>query len=688
MLHRFAGSLAVLMLSAGMAAAQPVYVDLNAQFDTDVVLETGGAGLGDALDDQGRRVDAGTLPAAYQDGQAAVTQDGRTSFLFGPLKQASRDGLSVNGQTIDVADGHYGSVDMALLSAPGAHGSPFTSLQFHYADGSVDSRRFGPVPSWLRSPTAYDHAYYTASDDSGVNTLISFPANYGDEEAYYLLQERGNGNDGGTRFVDGTGYVLYELRDLESVTEATLGVTVGNNFVISIATDYYDPEVSTTEGYVVLANSMDLYDGYEHRSLGNLKQYTFDLTPYLAENNGTIFLLLTDATTQNGWGPFIQNITVFTGQYQEFAEVLSPAVDTKDASVYAMFLTDGGDDEKPYLYDNSGSGPSNRHHRFADAAQSITYRFDLPDEVNAANLTVDMANNFVVSLSGPTGVTRYAHMSPGTPDEENYLIDDGGSLLGSNYRYADGNNYMVYQFDLPDDVTTAIAQINVGNQFVIEVASGTDGDYKVEKDYVAETGDEVRDNSNLDINNIDLAPYLAGNPQKIVRIRLSDGLPGDGWGPSLYGITIVNKIQAEGEDGFQEVLNAMTLFNGEDIHNEYNKDYYTIDLSPVLQNNPAKEVFVKFTDGSTGDGWGPGIFWMAVYSGTIDIQSDRLVFKGLKTTTGEPANYGLNLMHRRYAVDAGKTLTQIVLPADAADVHLMGLTLNPGATAVCDWMIQ
>ncbi|MFB3788040.1 MAG: hypothetical protein ACE15F_16905 [bacterium] len=688
MYHPFAGCLAVLMLSAGMAAAQPVYVNLNSQFDTDAVLEPGGAGLGDALDDEGRRVDAGTLPAAYQDGQAAVTQDGRTSFLFGPLKQASLDGLSLNGQTIDVPDGKYGSVDMALLSAPDGYGSPFTSLQFHYADGSVDSRRFGPVPDWFQSPTASDHAYYTASDDSDVNTLISFATNFGDEEAYYLAQERGNGNSGGNRFVDAAGYVLYELRDLAGVTEATLGVTVGNNFVISIATDYFDPEASTTEGYEVLANSMELYDQFEHRALGNLKQYTFDLAPYLARNNGTIFLLFTDATPANGWGPYIQNITVFTGQYKEFAEVLSPAVDTTNAAMHAMFLTDGGADEKPYLYDNSGSGPSNRHHRFADGSGSITYKFDLPDDVTAANLTVDMANNFVVSLGGPAGVMRYAQMSPGTTEEQTFLLEESGSIISGNARFADAASYMIYQFDLPDDVTAAFARINVGNQFVIELASGADGDYQIVKDYVAETGNEIRDNTNLDTYDFDLASYLANNPQKIIRIRLTDGLPADGWGPYLTGISIVNKIPAEGEGGFQEVLNSMAMFGGEDIHNEYNKGYYTIDLTSALQNNPTKEVFVKFTDGTTGDGWGPGIFWMAVYSGAIDIQSDGLVFNGLKTTTGGPANYGLNLMHRRYAVDAGKTLTQIVFPADAADVHLMGLTLNPGAAAVSDWMIQ
>lgn len=86
---------------------------------------------------------------------------------------------------------------------------------------------------------------------------------------------------------------------------------------------------------------------------------------------------------------------------------------------------------------------------------------------------------------------------------------------------------------------------------------------------------------------------------------------------------------------------------GDDIHTEYNKAYYTVDLASVLANNPRKEFFVRLTDGSTGDGWGPGIFWMAVHTGPLGIQSDELVFDNLKTTLGDPANYGVGLIHGR-----------------------------------------
>lgn len=673
---------------ASLGSAQTI-VDLQSIFDADAVLETGGAGIGDALTTDGVRLDAGTLPAGYTDGMTVVTQDGRAQFKFANVKKASLDSAIVNGQVIDVPDGAYGSVDMALLSVDGSYDNPFSKLEFRYSDGTTDSQRLGPVPGWFASPTAYDHTLFRFTDDSDVTDIVSFSTNFGDADIQHILQEKGNGNSGGNRFIDGTGYALYWIEDLKGITNATLGITVGNNFVISISSTYNDPDFSTTEGYTVLANSMELYEGYEHRALGNLKQYQFDLTPYLADNTGELFILFTDATTTNGWGPYIQNISLFTGTPKVFEETLQPPVDTSNATVYAQFLTNGGADEKPYLYDNSGSGPSNRGHRFADGNGSITYRFDLPDDASNAKLTMDMANNYVVSLSGPSDVVRYHAMSVGS-NENDYLIDSGNSSLGGDYRFADGTSYMIYQFDLPDDVTTAYATIQVGNQFIIEAAAGTDGEFTVEKDWVAESGQETTDNSNLNFYTINISKYLTNNSQKIVRIRFTDGIPANGWGPYLKSIAIVNK-EGSGDTEFQEVLNAMQDY-GEDIHNEYNKKYYTIDLASILTNNSKKEFYVKLTDGSTGDGWGPGIFWMAVYSGEIEIQSDQSIIDGLKTTAGEPANRGVNLLHRRYALNAGKTLKEIALPTQAATednkVYLFAATVNGGGTPVSDWMLH
>jgi hypothetical protein len=675
------GFLAAAVSTAASANASAVYLNFSSNFDTDTILETGGTGLTDPLDTTRDRIDGGTLPSTYSDGATYTTTDGLASFTFAKLKTSSLDAVSLKGQTLTIEPSQYASIDLALLAAPGSCDNPFTTIKFNYTDGTSDEHRFGPLQSWISSPAAYDHTYYTYVDSSAVTSIVKFNTDFGDAEAAYLFDSSGNGNDSNNRFVDGNGYALYKIPVATDLTAATLGITVGNNFDIFVATAYADPTASPLDGYTEIANSMTLYDGTEHKALGNLKLYEFDMAPYLAAGSGELYILFKDATPDNGWGPYIENIQMYTGTNRQFAAVIAPDVNTNQATVYAQFLTDGGTNEAPYLYDNSGSGPSSRKHRFADGTGSITYKLTFPTAVNDAKLTVDMANNFVVSLSGPLAVTRYSQVSPGTTEEKNFLVDAGNSVLGSNYRYADASAYMIYQFTLPEGVTNAVAQIDVGNQFVISVAAGTNGDFVVERDYVTETGNPITDNSNLAVYNVQLAPYLTNNPSRIIQIKLTDGVPEDGWGPYLTSIVIANKVDT-GENTFTPVLNSSDLFGGIDVHDELNKGYYTLDLSSVLKsNNPNKEVYVKFTDGSTSDGWGPGIFWMAAYSGTLDIQSDSKIFPALKTVNGDPEGFGVDLLRRRYSLNSAKTLKEIVLPAqpstESNHAYLLAATLNP-----------
>lgn len=667
------------MLAAPAALCAQTHINLSDSFDSDVFLEPGGIGLGDPLGAEGQRIDAGTLPEGYTEGSAVTAQNGRATYQFGPLLTESLDALRIDGQTIDVEDGSYSSIDLALVSAPGAFVNPFAEIEFVYADGS-SSGRLGPVAGWFSSPTVYDNAIFHYTDQSGVTEHVAF-ATDGEEDFFNLYQSANTGISGGWRFADGNGYMLYWL-DTTGIESANLGVTIGNNFVISVASDYIDPSI-TTEGYTVLASSMDIY-GVDHHALGNLREYTFDVSEYLDDGTGILYVLLTDGSPADGWGPFVQRIRLFEGEAIEFNERLQPVVDASDAEVHANFQIASAE-ETPFLFNNSGAGPSNRGHRFADANGSLTYRFDLPDDVTEAKMTVDMENNFVVSLAGPPEGTTFARMTPNTPEEAEFLIDAGGSATQPSARFADGAAFMIYEFDLPDDTETVFARVHVGNQFVIEAAAGAEGEYSVLKDYYFETGDPVMNMSNLDYYTLDISSFLADNPSKVVRIRLTDGIPTDGWGPYLRGIEIIDSEDA-GALNYTEVLNSMTLF-GEDVHNESNRDYYTVDLSSVLgEENPGREVYVRFTDGSTADGWGPSLYWMSVYSGEIEIHTDSLVFPGLKTTFGEPFTRPLGLLSRNYPLDPSKTLTAIQFPAHPEDqsssVYLLAATLNEAAEVV------
>jgi hypothetical protein len=656
------------------------YVDLSQSFNADVFLETGGTGLGEALDAEGRRIDSGTLPTSYVDGSTVTSTNGQATFRFGTLKAEAMDAMRVDGQTIDVTDGRYSSVDMALLSAAGGFVNPFAMIDFIYADGTTNSARLGPVAGWFSSPTVYDNALFRYSDQSGVTNFVSFPTSESGEDLDYLVQSAGNAISGGWRFADGNGYFLYRL-NTTSITNAKLGITIGNNFVISVATNFNDPNISRTEGYTELASSMEIY-GVDHHALGNLKEYEFDVSEYLATGTGELYVLLTDGSTSDGWGPYVQRIRLFEGEALNFEQRLAPTVDTSEATVYANFQI-ASTNETPFLFDNSGSGPSNRGHRFADGSGSLTYRFNLPDNVADAKMTVDMENNFVVSIAGPASGTSFAKFTANTETEATYLIEAPGTATQPNARFADAGAHMIYEFNLPDTVTTAFARVQVGNQFVISAAAGAEGEYTELKNYVAETGNEVRDNSNFDFYTLNLTPFLANNPTKVVRIQLTDGVPTDGWGPYLRSIEIVDS-EASGALNYTEVLNSQTMF-GEDIHNEANRNYYTIDLSTVLtNNNPTREVNIRFTDGSTSDGWGPSLYWMAVYTGEIEINTDTLVFPALKTTTGEPTIRPVGLLARNYPLDPSKTLTAIQLPEHPEDqtarVYLLAATLNPRET--------
>src|SRR5688572_1946382 len=670
-------TIAVAAFLSPLLSAQ-TYVDLSQSFNADVFLESGGTGLGDPLDTQGRRIDTSTLPSSYTDGSIVTTTNGQATFRFAPLKTQSLDAMKIDGQTVNITDGKYSSVNMALLSAPGAFANPFSMIDFIYADGSTNSVRLGPVAGWFSSPTVFDNALFRYSDQSGVTEHISFPTD-GTQDVDYLFQGSGSGISGGWRFADGNAYFLYRL-DTAAINSGKLGITIGNNFVISIATNYHDPDISKTEGYTNLASSMELY-GVDHHALGNLKEYVFDVSPHLAASD-ELYILLTDGSTGDGWGPYVQRIRLFEGEALNFEDRLRPTIDTSDATVYGNFQIASAE-ETPFLHDNSGSGPSNRGHRFADGSGSLTYRFDLPDNVTDAKMTVDMENNFVVSLAGPATGTSFGKFTANTPSETTYLIEAPGTATQPSARFADATGYMIYEFDLPDNVTTAFARIQVGNQFVIAAAAGAAGEYATLRDYVAETSNEIRDNSNFDFYTVDLSTFLVNNPTKVVRIRLSDGLPSDGWGPYLRSVEVVDS-ETSGALDYTEVLNSQTIF-GEDFHNEANRNYYTIDLSRVLtNNNPGREVFIRFTDGSTTDGWGPSLYWMSVYSGEIDINSDSLVFPNLKSTSGDPTSRPVGLLSRTYPLDPSKTLASIQLPEhpddQSSDVYLLALTLNAGTT--------
>lgn len=109
----------------------------------------------------------------------------------------------------------------------------------------------------------------------------------------------------------------------------------------------------------------------------NQADRTIDLSQYAGE---TVYVRFDDHREGNGWGADVHHVTY-----------------TVDGSVVADF--DPTDDvEQQYLYNDEGSQAYDGH-RFADGNAYFVYAFDVPSDASSASLTVNIRNQFEVSVT-------------------------------------------------------------------------------------------------------------------------------------------------------------------------------------------------------------------------------------------------------------------------------------------------
>lgn len=121
----------------------------------------------------------------------------------------------------------------------------------------------------------------------------------------------------------------------------------------------------------------------------NLDTYTVDLSGSLGAE--AIFLRLSDAFPQDGWGPAVHSVEV-----------------TADGAVIASFVP-GTDEEAPFLFDGSGSS-TKEGLRFADGGGKFIYRVEVPAGTTQISAAVEVENQFVISATdqAPTRIEPFA----------------------------------------------------------------------------------------------------------------------------------------------------------------------------------------------------------------------------------------------------------------------------------------
>ncbi|MBS4200511.1 hypothetical protein KHA93_12805 [Bacillus sp. FJAT-49732] len=119
----------------------------------------------------------------------------------------------------------------------------------------------------------------------------------------------------------------------------------------------------------------------ELRDSSNRDVYNLDLSDYLGKE--AVYLRFQDAFPGDGWGPAVHEVTV-----------------KADGKIIAQFIP-GTEGEVPYLYDRDESNSDERFdgHRWADGGSYFVYEFKAPENTQELIVSLDMWNQFKVSVS-------------------------------------------------------------------------------------------------------------------------------------------------------------------------------------------------------------------------------------------------------------------------------------------------
>ncbi|TLS53922.1 hypothetical protein FE782_00775 [Paenibacillus antri] len=276
---------------------------------------------------------------------------------------------------------------------------------------------------------------------------LSIPFNNKGLDLPYIYSVTGpNGTLEHMRFVDATGEMVLKL-NVNDRPDAELFLELANNFVVSASPD--------ATQWTEILNSFDMFDADIH-DVTNRGKFAVDPVPY-ASSEGDLYLKLEDGSKQDGWGAAIYGITFRyeaplpplhiqsnpsaplrvkagesktvslsvanrTGAAQTVHTQAAP-IDTVQSLVSFVPATSG---ESEYLTEDHGSGVNPGLFRYADVSNYFVYRLPVALGAMQPTLTLQIENQFEVSLSSD-GVNWTV------VDAEPNLVTDGSNRKSRSY---------------------------------------------------------------------------------------------------------------------------------------------------------------------------------------------------------------------------------------------------------------
>lgn len=347
---------------------------------------------------------------------------------------------------------------------------------------------------WVLTVAARGHAavsyHYTEPVDETALRLISFVADDSPRERQYLVEAAATSvvtvRERPFRKLQEDGYVLYRLPVPADADRAELRVRLGNSFRVSLA-----PEVNGEPGQYEVAADAVAISGRVVRDGGNWSWYTFDLTPYLSEEDRIAYVLIDDP---EGSGAFLSDCEVlrvpegFPSRAPEYA-VREPALQGVAAGKKLSSARPARPEpaaERPPAPTATWKAPAQRH----------------------ALLSFDVY----------------------TSQEEEAIYYESGTHHHADGRAVEQEARLMYAFTLPGDVETATCVIEACNTFAILVAAedgGRPGAWHEEINILKLVGRKVRDMENRMDYTVNLTSYLEDNPARTVYVAARPALPQD-----------------------------------------------------------------------------------------------------------------------------------------------------------------
>ncbi len=553
----------------------------------------------------------------------------------------------------------------------------WTDLYLYFFDGR-------PQDGW--GPSVYYIGFYYQEDpanipDNGVTTVIQDDGSISvdgdfsdwDSDTQWVHMEEGAGGILSTGTIDGTGDVSADVGVSADGENLYIGANVTDDNVIddgdSITFYFGAYNIDTLTAYSAHTSIPDTnIDGYRKKTEpdfvfsipvtdGATDVYESKIVKGVVDESEAVCVKTTSGYRIEAKIPFLSLYTagVVSILYKPLETTFSPfafkITDVDKGGVQtdtlADFVPNNSAPETNYLVPGYTGSGSDANHRWADATDVIAYKFDtnaltngLPDSTDFTFSTrvgneyvikvsnsLDSAKTEVLRWSAKIDTTLFEFVPNGEAPETNYLVPGFHSSNDNSHRWADGTDTIAYRFSLADLKALLppngepLISVHVGNEYVISVSEGVHTP-TTEILRWSDTNAPVHDMSNAGWKEIPLQPYVDAGWDSVT-IFFTDGIPNDGWGPSIQHVKYIARKP------------------GTPVHDMSNVAWQSFSLNPFIEKG-WKTIYVFFEDGIPTDGWGPSVEHVRVVGKYAAFGSSASLVTARKLDVdSNPSSWGL-----------------------------------------------